>query len=116
MPLHSSYNLTRRQIPFQTEPDYLAANFWINYYRPNERSLMISDFRTEWYLFPKTDIPNVTFEGGTELKDFDCILYTIGLEKTFLRQNYTRDNIIQEINEYNVFYSSGSSQILVKRD
>lgn len=116
MPLHSSYNLTRRQIPFQTEPDYQAANFWINHYRPNERSLMISDFRTEWYLFPKADIPNVTFEGGTELEDFDCILYTIGLEKTFLRQNYTSENLIQEINEYNVFYNSGSSLILVKRD
>lgn len=116
MPLHSSFTLTKRQIPFQTEPDYQAANFWINYYHPAERSLMVADFRTEWYLFPKVRSSNVTFEGGNEIEDFDCILYTIGLEKAFLRQNYTGEDLIQKVNEYNVFYSSGRTQILVKRD
>jgi len=116
MPLHSSFTLTKRQVPFQTEPDYQAANFWINYYQPIERSLMVADFRTEWYLFPKVRSYNVTFEGGYEIEDYDCILYTVGLEKEFLRQNYTAESLIQKMNEYNVFYSSGRSQILVKRD
>jgi hypothetical protein len=115
MPLHSSFTLTRRQVPFQTKTDYQGANFWLDYYRPNERRLMGSDFRTEWYLFPKVQNSYVTFEGDDDLDDYNCIFFTIGFEKELLRQNYTIDNINQKMNDYSIFYSSGNSEILVKK-
>jgi hypothetical protein len=120
VPLHSSYSLTKSHITFQTEDNYQCTNFWIHYYHPNERSLMGTDFRTAWYLVTKIRSPNVTFGGdfytifNRDIDDYDCILFTIALEKSFLRQNYTTDSIIQEINENNVVYNSGSSYILVK--
>jgi len=120
VPLRSSYSLTKSQITFQTEDNYQCTNFWIHYYHPNERSLMGTDFRTAWYLVTKIRSPNVTFGGdfytifNRDIDDYDCILFTIALEKDFLRQNYTTDSIIQEINENNMVYNSGSSYILVK--
>ena len=119
-PLHSSFSSTSKQITYQTEAEYQSANFLINYYYPNEKSLMGTDVRTGTYLAPKLRSPNVSL--GNSLYSFfvydpdnySCILYTIGLEKAFLRQNYTIESVSQKMNEYSVFYNSGSSQLLVK--
>jgi hypothetical protein len=121
-PIHSSFNSTSKQITYQTEADHQSANFLVNYYHPNESSLMGTDVRTGWYIAPKVRNPNVNL--GNSLYSFfvydpdnySCVLYTIGLEKAFLSQNYTVESAIQEMNEYSVFYNSGSSQIMVKRD
>ena len=118
-PLHSSFNSTAKQITYQTEANHQCADFLLHYYRPNEISLMGTDVRTGWYIAPKLSIANVTL--GNSLYSFfvydpdnySCILYTVGLEKAFINQNYTAASAFQEMNEYSVFYSSGSSQILV---
>ena len=118
VPLRS---LTRSQITFQTRDNYQCTNFWIRYYDPNERSLMGTDFRTAWYLVTKIRSPNVTFGAGPstffnrDINDYDCILFTIDLEKSSLRHNYTAGSMIQEMNEHNIVYNSGSSYILVKK-
>ena len=120
VPLHTSYSLTRNQIPFQTKDNYYCTNFWLDYYQPNEVRLACTDFRTAWYLVTMVRNPHVTFGSDissiftNNLEDYDCIIYTIGLEKSFLRYNYTAKNIFQEINDRNVVYSSGNSLILVK--
>jgi len=121
VPLHSSYSSTRSQITFQTKDNYQCTNFWISYYEPNERRLMGTDFRTAWYLVTKIRSSNVTFGAdfstifNRDINDYDCILFTIALEKSFLRHNYTTESIIQETNERNIIYNSGSSYILVKK-
>jgi hypothetical protein len=120
VPLRSSYSLTKSQIPFQTRDNYQCTNFWIDYYQPNERRLMGTDFRTAWYLVTKIRSPYVTFGSFStflteDINDYDCILFTIALEKGFLRHNYTTESIFQEMNELNIVYNSGSSYILVKK-
>jgi hypothetical protein len=121
VPLRSSYSLTKSQITFQTRDNYQCTNFLISYYDPNERSLIGTDFRTAWYLVTKIRSPNATFGGdfytifNREIDDYDCILFTIALEKSFLRNNYTAESIIQEINEHSIIYNSGRSYILVKK-
>ena len=120
VPLRSSFSSTRSQIMFQTKENYQCANFWIRFYDPNERRLMGTDFQTAWYLVAKIRSPNVTFGDFStfltrDINDYDCILFTIALEKGFLRHNYTTESIFQEMNELNIVYSSGSSYILVKK-
>jgi len=120
VPLHSSYSSTRSHITFQTKETYQSENFWIRYYDPNEKSLMGTDFRTAWYLVTKIRSPNVSLSDfstifNRDINDYDCILFTIALEKSFLRHNYTTESIIQEMNKHNIIYSSGSSYILVKK-
>jgi len=120
VPLHSSYSLTGTRIQFQTKENYQCTNFWIDYYYPDERKLMGTDFRTAWYLVTNIRSPQVTFGAdissifSNDINDYDCILFTIALEKSFLRHNYTTESIIQELNELNIIYNSGSSYILVK--
>jgi hypothetical protein len=119
-PIHSSFNSTSKQITYQTGASHQCANFIIDYYYPNERSLLGTDVRTGWYLAPKLRSPNVSLGDSLisffmhDIDDYSCILNTIGLEKVFLQNNYTVVNAFHEMNEYSVVYDSGGSQILIK--
>jgi hypothetical protein len=119
-PIHTSFNQTSKQIMYQTEADYKCANFLLDYYRPSEKSLMGTDVRMGWYIVAKLRSPNVTLGNSLyhffmhDLGDYSCILNTISLEKVFLSENYTVESAVQ-MDEYSIFYSCGSSQVLVKR-
>jgi hypothetical protein len=121
VPFHSSYVSTRSRINFQTQDNYKCTNFLIRYYYLNETRLMLTDFRTGWYLVTRSDqidYSSIEDDSSTyfprNISDYDCILFTIALEKGFLRHNYTTESIFQEVNELNIIYNSGSSYILVK--
>jgi hypothetical protein len=121
VPVHSSYVSTRSQINFQTQDNYECTNFLIRYYYLNETRLMLTDFRTGWYLVTRSDqIDYGSIEDDfsayfpRDINDYDCILFTIALEKGFLKHNYTTKSIVQEVNELSIIYNSGSSYILVK--
>jgi len=121
VPLHSSYVSTRSQINFQTQDNYECTNFLIRYYYLNETRLMLTDFRTGWYLVTRSDqIDYGSIEDDSseyfprDINDYDCILFTIALEKGFLKHNYTTKSIFQELNELNIIYNSGGSYILIK--
>ena len=47
------------------------------------------------------------------IKEYDCIVYTVGLGINLLRYNYTTDRILRE-EKLNVVYSSGFSYIAIK--
>jgi hypothetical protein len=121
-PIHSSFNSTSRQIKYQTEANHQCSNFVVDYYHPNERSLLGTDVRTGWYLAPKLRSSNVSLGDSLysffvhDPDDYSCILYTIGLEKVFLQHNYTIESSVEEMNEYNVIYNSGVAKILTRKE
>jgi hypothetical protein len=116
IPLHSSFN--RSQILFQTKVDYQTENFLINHYNWTNPSLILAHFRVITYL--ETKQPSlVYFEDDVSsplfprIKEYDCIVYTVGLGINLLRYNYTTDSILRE-EKLNVVYNSGFSYIAVK--
>lgn len=118
LPLHSSYTSTKSQIMFQTKEAYQSENFLLDHYNWNQKSRLLSDIRTVNYLATKSSSHNVTFKSdlsvsfSREIQSYDCIMFTIGLEKSFSRYNST-ESIFNEINEKNIVYNSGPSYILV---
>ena len=119
VPLHSSFSSTRSQLMFQTEENYQCANFWIDYYSPDEPRLMGTDPQTAWYLVTKLRSPNVSFEinfFNRNITDYDCILFTISLESSVLRYNYKMEEITRETNKLSTVYDSGNALIFSKND
>jgi len=121
VPLHSSYVSTRSQIMFQTKEDYQCANFLIDHYNWNKTSLVLSDIRSTHYLATKSYSYNVSFDNDfsvyfpRDIKEYDCIMLTVGLQKSFLRYNST-ESIFDKINEKNRAYDSGFSHIFIEPD
>jgi hypothetical protein len=116
IPLHGSFNAS--QIMFQTKEAYQTENFFIDHYNWTNPSLILAHFRVITYL--ETKQPSlVYFEADVysplfpRIKEYDCIVYTVGLGINLLRYNYTTDRILRE-EKLNVVYSSGFSYIAIK--
>jgi hypothetical protein len=111
IPLHNSYNTD--QIMFQTKEDYQTENFFIDHYNWTHPSLILAHYRVITYLHTKQ--PNLAnFEDDVysplfpRIKEYDCIVYTVGLGINLLRYNYTIEGIFRE-EKLNVLYNSGFS-------
>jgi hypothetical protein len=114
--LHSSFNGS--EILFQTKEAYQTENFLINHYNWTNPSLILAHYRVITYLEAKQ--PSlVYFEDDVSsplfprIKEYDCVVYTVGLGINLLRYNYTTDSILRE-EKLNVVYNSGFSYIAVK--
>lgn len=117
--LHDSF--FDNQVMFQTRDAYECANFIINHYNWNKPSIMLSHDRLVPYLQVKSSSENVYF-----VSDFpsffpiwaeasDCIVYTVGLGKSFLKHNYSYDIIIYEGKiKFDMIFNSGFSYVATK--
>ncbi len=116
IPLHDSFYDS--QIMFQTKEAYQTENFFIDHYNWTNPSFILAHFRVITYL--QTNQPSVAyFEDDVypplfqRIKEYDCIVYTVGLGINLLRYNYTTDKILSE-EKLNVVYNSGFSYIAIK--
>lgn len=116
VPFHRTFYTN--QIIFQTEEAYQVENFLINYYDWANPSLILAHSTMKPYLQAKQ--PGlVLFEGDLfeplfpRVKEYDVIVYTLGLGINLMRYNYTIDRIFQEESS-NVIYNNGFSDILIK--
>lgn len=115
IPLHVSFYDS--QIMFQTKEAYQAENFMIDHYNWTNPNFILAHRRVVTYL--KTRQPYVArFESDfstlfPRLKDYDTIVYTVGLGKNLLRHNYTTERIFHE-EKLNVIYDNSFSYIATK--
>jgi hypothetical protein len=116
IPLHGTFSTN--QIMFQTEEAYQTENFLINHHNWTNPNLILAHYRVITYLQSKQ--PSlVNFEDDVysqlfpRIKEYDCIVYTVGLGINLLRYNYTTDSILRE-EKLNVVYNSGFSYIAIK--
>ena len=106
------------QIFFQTKDQYQCTNFAISYYNWTRQSSILSHFRLMLYLQAKTasDVSfghdlSSNFPG--DVRNYDFILYTVGLGKSYLRHNYSTTELFRE-SRYNRVFDSKYSYIVIK--
>jgi hypothetical protein len=116
IPLHGSFYDS--QIIFQTKEAYQTENFMIHNYNWTNPSLILAHYRVITYL--QTKQPSLAnFEDDVysplfpRLKDYDTIVYTVGLGKNLLRYNYTTERILRE-EKLNMIYNNGFSYVSTK--
>lgn len=115
IPLHTAFYDS--QIMFQTKEAYQTENFMIDHYNWTNPNFILAHYRVITYL--QTKQPSVAyFEDDVysplfpRLKEYDSIVYTVGLGKNLLRYNYTTERILRE-EKFNMVYNSGFSYILI---
>jgi hypothetical protein len=116
IPLHGSFYDS--QIMFQTKEAYYAENFMIEQYNWANPGLILAHYRVITYL--QTKQPSLaSFEDDAysplfpRLKEYDTIVYTVGLGKNLLRHNYTTERILHE-EMLNTIYNNGLSYIATR--
>jgi hypothetical protein len=114
IPLHTSF--TYSPIAFQTKEEYRASTIMIEKYNWGLESTLLAHISTYSYILPQVKgnfyfasdvMQNVTSFG---LERYDCIIYSIGLERT-LGQNYSVQGAEKD---FNILYDSGSYHIAFK--
>jgi hypothetical protein len=104
---------------FQTKEAYYAENFMIDRYNWTNPSLILAHYRVTTYLQTKQPSLSAYFEDAVysplfpRLKEYDTIVYTVGLGKDLLRHNYTTEKILRE-EKLNFIYNNGFSYIATK--
>jgi len=119
IPLHLSFYNSR--IFFQTKEAYTTANFIIEKYPWNLASIVLSDASAASYISPQiqghTEI-DTAFSARfltSNITTYDCIIYSVGLEKTLQSSNVSLEETSQRILDgFNVIYNSGLSYIAEK--
>ena len=105
------------QIFHQTRKEYKCSNFVIHNYNWQNSSLLLSHFRVMHYVQKRSLSEDVVFKNdiydknfSQDIKDYDCVVYTVGLGKNFLRLNYSIQKSLSEfeINHFNLIYNSGN--------
>ena len=106
-----------RQIFHQTKKEYKCSNFVINNYNWQNPSILLSHFRVMQYVQKRSLSEDVVFRDDfknknfpEDMKDYDCVVYTVGLGKSFLRLNYSIQKSLSEfeLNHFNLIYNSGN--------
>jgi len=72
--------------------------------------LLLHATRLRFLVYFEDDVYSPLFP---RIKEYDCIVYTVGLGINLLRYNYTTDRILRE-EKLNVVYDSGFSYIAIK--
>jgi hypothetical protein len=103
---------------FQTKEAYHTENFMIDYYNWTNQAFILAHVRVITYL--QTKQPSLAiFEDDVysplfpRLKEYDSIVYTVGLGKNLLSYNYTTERILRE-EILNVVYNNGFSYVAIK--
>jgi hypothetical protein len=116
IPFHASFYDS--QIMFQTKEVYHTENFMIDHYNWTSQTFILAHVRVITYL--QTKQPSLAiFEDDVysplfpRLKEYDCMVYTVGLGKNLLNYNYTTERILRE-EILNVVYNNGFSYIAIK--
>ena len=114
VPLHTSFYDS--QIMFQTNEAYQAENFMIDRYDWRESSLILAHLRVVTYLQAKqpyvAQFEDDVFTLLPRIEECDSIVYTVGLGKNLLRDDYAKGRMLRE--QLNVVYNNGSSYIATK--
>jgi hypothetical protein len=123
VPLNSSFNTT--QIFFQTRNENVCTDFAIGHYNWAGSGSVLAHFRVITYLEAKTagtvafgsefqfETTGVVFHVFPQnIPDHNCIISTLGLEKSAYYYNYSLSDLWQN-QKYNRAYDSGPSYILV---
>jgi hypothetical protein len=119
VPVHSSFYDS--YVFFQTKEAYRAEHFMIDRYNWTKSSLILAHSPVAVYLVSYLEAKQpsaVDFERDDSslfprLKEYDCVLYTVGLGKRLLWYNYTMERILYE-EELNVVYNNGFSYMIIK--
>jgi hypothetical protein len=119
VPIHSSLN--SYPITFQTKEDLVTANFMIEKYDWNSKSIVIADLDLRWYTISQiqgnTEI-DTDFEPRFRLSNitmFDSIVYSVGLAERLNMSNISVEATSQQImDRFDVVYNSGFSYIATK--
>jgi hypothetical protein len=106
----------------QTKEEYQSDNFMVNYYNWTKPTSILSHFRVIHYLQVRKSPSDVLFGDDIHTADFpenvrnyDCIAYTVGLGKNFLLHNYSQEILFYE-SRYNIVFNSGFSYIAIKAE
>ena len=106
------------EVQFQTKEAYAAENFMLKYYAWNQTAppKVVIDFRQQNYLVA-FEANRAYFYGEkianfSELKEYDCVIYTVGLAKILAAQNITIVNSIEN-SSFHLIYSNGFTNSFV---
>ena len=119
VPIHSSF--ITYPITFQTKEDLTIANFMIDKYDWNSKSVVIADSGTMWYISTQIqgnteiDSQSDSHFGLSHITMYDSIVYSVGLAESLSTSNISLNATSQQIlNRFDVVYDSGFSYIATK--
>jgi len=119
IPLHGNY--LGFPMTFQTKGDLATASFVIEKYDWNSNNIVISDLGMKWYLAPivngfsKIDSNYDNRFELTSITNYDCIIYSLGLERGLQMNNISiRETSQRILDEYNIVYNLGFSYVATK--
>jgi hypothetical protein len=117
--IHTSFGGS--SITFQTKEAQTTANFMIEKYPWNLASRVISDLGANWYISPQiqghTEIDDAFSERfqTSNITSYDCIIYSVGLERTLQWSNVSVEETSPRIlDRFSVIYNSGLSYVAEK--
>jgi hypothetical protein len=110
IPLHSSFY--DRDVLFQTKEAYEAANFMLDHYNGTNRNYILANYRVMTYLRYKITGADISHH-PLEFKEADIIVYTVGLGRSLLKENYTIEKILSG-ERLNLVYDNGLSSIATR--
>ncbi len=119
IPMHSSFNSF--PITLQTREDIVSANFMIEKYDWNSKSVVIVDSYKSWYMLPQiqgnTEIDSnlISRFGIANITRYDSIAYSVGLAESLNVSDISVEATSQQIvDRFNLVYNSGLSYIAIK--
>ena len=102
-----------QEIFILTEKDHHNANFMIDHINYDFRNRFLSHFRYMMYFRARTK-ENILLGSDSRnftrnINEYNYIAYTVGLGKSFLRENYSIEKSFMEfeINHFHLIYNSG---------
>jgi len=109
------------EIQFQTKEAYYSENFMVDKYSWPYSGNVLSHFRVRNYFrtkphgYTRLESENdINFP--IDIRSYNCIFYTVGLGKSFIRLNYNIEEIFhQNENVSNLVFNSGKSFIIICR-
>ena len=108
--MHLSFN---NAVHYQTKEAYRTENFFINHTNWAQLPSVLMYSSVTFYVQSKVSVDTNLIYYFTEGKQLDFMLYTLGLGKDMLLQNYTSQKIIQE-QSMNLLYNNGFSLVAAK--
>jgi len=113
IPINRSFY--RGAIIFQTREAYQAENFMIDHYNWENDDIILAYFRVGKYLGARL-VRYVESEFSyifPRINEYDSIFYTMGLDKSLLMYNYTKERILQE-EKFSSVYNNGFSYLMIR--
>jgi hypothetical protein len=119
VPIYSS--LYSYPITFQTKENLATANFMIEKYDWNSKSIVIADNGAKWYISPQiqgntqVDTDEAPTIRLSNITNYNCIIYSVGLAHTLQVSDISIEETSQQImDKFDLVYNSGFSFIATK--